>query len=314
MIRIEKNNQLLNDHCLYIKPILINRITIIIRNKYIGRDPSKIYLNSQELKILAFLNNPLIIEKLLNSNDLIRIIKIIRKRYPDLCNKKKSINKVLYNIFVDHGYNKGMDMNYKFNFIDKIGLRSCPYCNRSYIYTLNKSKELKPEIDHFYPKDKYPFLAVSFFNLIPSCPTCNGLSAKSNIDSYSVRLKNPYLIKDDDFKFDIHIKNISINNPLSNIDLNSVSVYFRKRIKSHLKTFGLELLYKEHRDIAIELYYKSKLEYSKKYREYIKSYGIKFSDDEINRFILGNYSKIVDYHKRPLSKFMKEIAEKFGLM
>jgi hypothetical protein len=53
-------------------------------------------------------------------------------------------------------------------------------------FTLNKSKELMPEIDHFYPKDKYPFLAVSFFNLIPSCLTCNGLSAMSNTDSYSI--------------------------------------------------------------------------------------------------------------------------------
>jgi len=31
------------------------------------------------------------------------------------------------------------------------------------------------EMDHYYPKADYPYLAISIFNLVPSCPTCNGI-------------------------------------------------------------------------------------------------------------------------------------------
>jgi len=48
------------------------------------------------------------------------------------------------------------------------------------------------------PKSIYPYLATSFYNLIPSCPRCNGFGAKGSQDSYTDELKNPYEIKDND--------------------------------------------------------------------------------------------------------------------
>lgn len=58
-----------------------------------------------------------------------------------------------------------------------IGLISlaCPYCNLetiSIIESNNKGKMLL-SLDHFYPKSLYPYLALSFYNLIPSCHNCN---------------------------------------------------------------------------------------------------------------------------------------------
>lgn len=64
----------------------------------------------------------------------------------------------------------------------KLDVRICPYCNRMYIATLPTPEELEDEqeykptratIDHFYPKSMYPYLSLSFFNLIPSCEVCN---------------------------------------------------------------------------------------------------------------------------------------------
>lgn len=63
----------------------------------------------------------------------------------------------------------------------KIGVKICPYCNRSFIYTTPK-KGTRPQYDHYYPKSKYPYLALSMYNLIPCCPVCN--NAKNAEDTF----------------------------------------------------------------------------------------------------------------------------------
>lgn len=50
----------------------------------------------------------------------------------------------------------------------------CPYCNQNFAFTLAAvDGEFRPTLDHFYPKAQYPFLALSLYNLVPSCYTCN---------------------------------------------------------------------------------------------------------------------------------------------
>lgn len=55
----------------------------------------------------------------------------------------------------------------------QLEVRVCPYCNRMYTTTLFGEHRIRPDFDHFYPQSKYPYLAVSLFNLIPSCSMCN---------------------------------------------------------------------------------------------------------------------------------------------
>lgn len=55
----------------------------------------------------------------------------------------------------------------------QLGVKVCPYCNRMYTTTLFGEHRIRPDFDHFYPQSKYPYLAVSLFNLIPSCSMCN---------------------------------------------------------------------------------------------------------------------------------------------
>ncbi len=57
----------------------------------------------------------------------------------------------------------------------QLGVKVCPYCNRMYTTTSYGKKRTRPEFDHFYPQSRYPYLAVSLFNLIPSCNICNKL-------------------------------------------------------------------------------------------------------------------------------------------
>ena len=65
----------------------------------------------------------------------------------------------------------------------------CPYCNRQYIFTLGNHK-VRPQFDHYYPKSIYPYLALSIFNLIPSCSICN--QAKSSFDTHNCPILYPY--------------------------------------------------------------------------------------------------------------------------
>lgn len=97
---------------------------------------------------------------------------------------------VIYEMFVNQGYlgYVGTGNSKKFIFdkaahVKGLNLRVCPYCGRSYIYAVDKgSTTVKPQIDHFLPKSKYPFLALSYFNLIPVCPICNMKDCKGEYD------------------------------------------------------------------------------------------------------------------------------------
>ena len=72
------------------------------------------------------------------------------------------INNIInYSLFDDYAYKIANDLN----------VNTCPYCNRNYINTvIDKGKKgiIRPTFDHFFPQVRHPFLALSFYNLIPS--------------------------------------------------------------------------------------------------------------------------------------------------
>ncbi len=110
----------------------------------------------------------------------------------------------LYKIIIDEIFEKeyknwgNRKVEYSaYKFVETIDLKTCPYCNRNYTFIVDEeSGKLRPEIDHFYPKSIYPFLSMSFYNLIPSCPICNHTKSSKIKEN----LINPYDIKDDEIK------------------------------------------------------------------------------------------------------------------
>lgn len=65
-----------------------------------------------------------------------------------------------------------------------LNVNVCPYCGRAFTTTI-KSKDSNNartcQVDHFYPQSKYPWLAISLWNLIPACGFCN-LHKSDNTD------------------------------------------------------------------------------------------------------------------------------------
>ncbi|GGE58645.1 hypothetical protein EV200_103401 [Pedobacter psychrotolerans] len=244
--------------------------------------------------------------------DLERTIKEVITAVPSLLVSTSTSSSILYYIFIDNIYLNKFD---KFEFVKQINVDTCVYCNRNYIYYLTKAEKVKPQIDHFYPKKKYPYLGMSFYNLIPSCQTCNGPECKSDLDPLSAgaRLINPHLIKNGDFKFNYGINSIDYSNSFNK---DAFSVIVEKHPKKHLEVFKLEGLYNKHTDHIADLVVKASLKYSPEYREYLKyEYRrLELTDHDINKLIVGNYTDEHELHRRPLSKLYLDIASELNLI
>jgi len=232
------------------------------------------------------------------SNKLRNIISDFEPKMTD------NFKKVFYNAFVSGVYEEPTRFD-GLKFVDDIGLQTCPYCNRAYIQSVSKRGVVRPQIDHFFPKDKYPYLGVSFYNLIPSCSVCNGTTSKGNKNSYTDKLVSPYEIKSDDFKFSFDIESINNFPPklVEKIDIND-------------EYFKLEDFYKHHGDVVHELYTKLYKEDTKEHFDALRKSlsGIGFDEAEIHRFITCGYLEDEDMHKRPLSKLIKDISRELGLL
>ena len=88
-------------------------------------------------------------------------------------------------------------------------LRFCPYCNADTVYALRMGANFaRSDLDHFFPQDKYPFLATSLYNLIPSCTRCNSpVKRNKNVDPGKMSM--PYANDiDSDIHFDLKIRNL----------------------------------------------------------------------------------------------------------
>lgn len=182
-------------------------------------------------------------------------------------------------------------------------VKTCPYCNRNYLDVIDgKEYHTTFELDHFYNKDDYPMLAVSLYNLIPSCPSCNRIKGKTTFQYY------PYDSKRDmssEIKFSYNVKSAIKFTEVKNED--DIEV----KVKCDDSAMGeyLQELYSNHKDIALEIIQKTKF-YGEGYAKGLcEQLGELFpSKAEVYRMLYGNYLDKEDWTKRPLSKFTYDIA------
>jgi len=314
MIKLNQNSEEAEQHFLLVKHLIQGRAKNIL-SRGINKKKKRVTLNNNLKNYLNSLLDDNQLKTLITAKpeDLEAIILSIRQTNPDFFSPKSNSNFVLRNIFIKSCYENEEFSNLEF--IKRINIDTCPYCNRQYIYYLSNENKIKPQIDHFYPKSIYPILGISFYNLIPSCQTCNGFGAKEEKDPTIFGLINPYLLKNDSFSFTYKIRTVNFINSL--FDKASIEVKLKNQLPGHLNVFKLDKLYEQHSDHVIELILKSKIEYSEEYRNYLKSYrdkGLRFNDSEIDRMILGNYSQESDIHKRPLAKLYQDIGRELGLI
>jgi len=203
-----------------------------------------------------------------------------------------------------------------YDLAQKLNVNVCPYCNRNYTFTIKdkNTKSTRPDFDHFYDKNTYPILALSFYNLIPSCILCNSRLKSRAKFSTSTHL-HPYQESFNDYaKFKLQIEKSSFN-----YDENGFEVKLETKEPRAQKTiddFALQTLYNEHKDIVLELIQKAQI-YNESYLdELMQNYeGTLFKNrEDLMRLITCGYLNDEDLHKRPLSKLIKDISEELGLV
>jgi len=212
---------------------------------------------------------------------------------------------------------------YAYTLTQQLGVNVCPYCNRNFIHTsINEHGKTRAELDHFYPKSKYPFLSISLYNLIPSCHVCNSNLKKARdfyIEKHIHPYENNYL---SDFRFEIEYIDDSINSIIpdeGNFDIRLTPLCTDddkiKVINNSNQTFQIAQLHNFHKDIAQELLVKSIYYNKTKISELQKILGdgAGIDDEFLKRVIIGNYSDVGNFSKRPLAKYSYDILSKTDL-
>lgn len=200
----------------------------------------------------------------------------------------------------------------KADFIEEIGVSTCLYCNRNYIFnfTKNNQQNATAQLDHFFDKSTYPYLAVCLYNLIPSCSTCNQRKSSKKVD-----ILHPFYESfNKKAKFDLKIKDSSFYHSLKGFQID-ISTEDKQAEKS-IEIFNLEQLYKNHKDIVLELIQKNAI-YNESYLDELMTQyeGTLFKNKEdLQRLISGGYISDEEIGKRPLSKLIKDISKELGLV
>lgn len=206
----------------------------------------------------------------------------------------------------------------------------CPYCNRQYItsWGTEENNHNTADIDHFYFKDRYPFLAVSFYNFIPSCQICNS-RFKLTADFYATPHVNPFK---NGFGQDAWFEVDNLEAVIDNDEKPDLSIQFNpgaEEAKRSAETFHLKELYRNHQDYAQEVIKKTRMFSETQIDEYLTLFADAKKEDntgakkrnrtlfssrgELYRTIYGNYLEENEQGKRPLSKLTQDLLRNLGV-
>lgn len=250
---------------------------------------------------------------------------LLNKQFKGLVKSKAStVNSQLKKIFNYKNFIVKKEKKYDaYDLAKKLDVRVCLYCNRMYTLTIkigNKEKQhiTRPEFDHFFDQATYPMLALSIYNLIPSCTICNSTlkgSTKFDLSSHihpyidNCLSNYKYSFKPYDVKSilgnssNLEVKVIPGTNPMSTKLTNTADV------------FKLEAIFNGHteelRDIFDIRYRFSKTYLDQLFSTY-SSLGISY--EEAYRIAFGVHYNDTDFGKRPFSKVKKDLLKELEII
>lgn len=151
--------------------------------------------------------------------------------------------KRIYSQYFSNGVSNYVYDDYNaYKFLKLIDIAVCPYCDdeRLDIVTIEDKEKRTSEIDHFYPKTKYPALAMCFYNLVPSGQICNSFKLQQIIRA------NPYdeRIEEKTFLY----PDIPLGISLESVSPADCKIQFHPQgeMKSNVELLGLEERYKSY--------------------------------------------------------------------
>lgn len=332
MLYIDKNNiriqKALNVHYISIRNMIRKKLEkanmgtpIFLDNILLDDDFLKMLICGEPTDLIAIDN--MIWEEMVPFLKNVNRIEILNRNSADLTTLEKYYKQIIkmhnkkINEIIDYDnwfiQAKPTDQYSAYHLAESLQLRSCTYCNRSYTTTMTNrlgGKLMRPQFDHWFPKSKFPLLALSFYNLIPSCPTCNS-SVKGDMVLNLEDHVHPYIDcnQTNEFSFNFFYKSFT-----------DVEIYITKqgltdKASNTFKKLQIDTMYNSHHDELKDLL-KIKQYYSDTYIQKIQDLfpNNRLSYQEIYRLLFGTELDSVDFHKRPLSKFKSDILKVLGII
>lgn len=216
-----------------------------------------------------------------------------------------------YDMWIDYNPKSTYFFYNAYHLAHNLDVPTCPYCNRIYTKTVNLlSKITRPTFDHWFPKSTYPLLAISFYNLVPSCNICNSgkSAAPFELDTHF----HPYYKPFDADKHLLYSFSFEHENYTSfNFKIASNNAFSDASIKA----FKLEDIYRMHEDEITDLR-RLRDVYSVDYLSMVKNTILlnNISDEEIYRLAFGTHLVEENFDRRPLSKMKKDILTELGII
>jgi hypothetical protein len=202
-----------------------------------------------------------------------------------------------------------------YDLAEALDINTCVYCNRNYISTVihssSKDKITRPQFDHYFDKANNSLLALSFFNLIPSCSVCN--SSVKNIKKFSLNdFSHPYI---DDIVDQVNFSYQYSSNTKTGLKI-KVSSKTSKKAQNTLEAFAIEEIYNSHASELLDLL-KTKQYFSNRYLDILLTNILKdviISKNEMYRLVFGVEFDSSEFHNRPFSKFKKDILKELEII
>ncbi|MFA6742171.1 MAG: hypothetical protein WCR78_11880, partial [Arcobacteraceae bacterium] len=206
-------------------------------------------------------------------------------------------------------------------FTENFDFRTCFYCNKDFITNFDADKKVSTfQLDHFFDKATYPYLALSFYNLIPSCYVCNA-KVKGSENTFENN-SNKSCIAPNDENFDFHqkvkfklflepsCKNLHIKSK-DDIDV-TLKEQFTDIYDKYIEIFKLNERYKAHKDIVFDMIEKAEHYPESRLKELQDLTGIPFQ--QIKKDIFNLIDENEDLSKQPFSKLIVDMSKELGIL
>ncbi|HEL9630848.1 TPA: hypothetical protein U0K61_002033, partial [Streptococcus suis] len=250
-----------------------------------------------------------------------KLAKFAKIKYTEICNDLttsqseafKKAYKILYEPVISKKNNESEIKMNQF-LVRELGITVCPYCNRNYIN--NRGDRFAAQMDHFYSKDEFPWLAVSLYNLIPSCGACNHIKGTKALNVHPFIKKN---VEENEVVFHYRYKTIDdIEVVISTKKDKHQDIEAIKKKQRDIEALNLKEAYEIH-GIDIQNMLEREVRYSESYRDELRDmlkiatvvqdydFYLSLTDDEIDRMIYGDVIFEEDIKNVSLGKFRKDI-------
>lgn len=203
-------------------------------------------------------------------------------------------------------------------YIKLLGIKTCVYCNMQYALTVTKKRGKALafyELDHAWPKSRFPYLTLSFFNLQPCCGPCNRhksiLAAKTPFSIYWEESKpKPVVI------FTIKNKSLAEYMLTHQHNILEIEPTIEDDFGELYKKLHISQLYKLQTDEAEEMIWRAKIYNNAYFNQLSIMYGKSFMNTRTNlfRILYGVYATEESVFTRPMTKFKLDIAKQLHLI